>query len=147
MLPLEYWIIVLTTAIAVVVCVVLHYEGLRLLNRIPVVGIRGRRRLIYMILGILILHTVEIWIFGMSYFWLLREGGFGELNGIHAADIFDCVYFSATVFTTLGFGDIIPTGPIRFITGTESLAGLTLITWSASFTFVEMMKSGMGHDE
>jgi len=44
MLPLEYWIIVLPTAIAVFVCVVLHYEGLRLLNNMPVVGIRSRRR-------------------------------------------------------------------------------------------------------
>ncbi len=29
-------------------------------------------------------------------------------------------------------------GPIRFIGGTMALTGLVLITWSASFTFLEM---------
>jgi hypothetical protein len=27
---------------------------------------------------------------------------------------------------------------VRFPTGTEALTGLVLITWSASFTFIEM---------
>ena len=29
---------------------------------------------------------------------------------------------------------------LRFITGTEAIAGLTFITWSASYTFMEMLK-------
>ena len=29
-------------------------------------------------------------------------------------------------------------GPIRFVCGNEALTGLVLITWSASFTFLEM---------
>jgi hypothetical protein len=45
------------------------------------------------------------------------------------------------VFTTLGFGDILPEGPIRFMTGVEAVSGLTFITWSASFTFLEMLKT------
>jgi hypothetical protein len=52
----------------------------------------------------------------------------------------DCVYFSFTTFTTLGFGDIAPMGDIRYLTGTESLTGLVLITWTASFLYVEMRK-------
>jgi len=52
----------------------------------------------------------------------------------------DCVYFSFTTFTTVGFGDIQPTGDLRFLTGIESLTGLVLITWTASFLFVEMQK-------
>jgi hypothetical protein len=52
--------------------------------------------------------------------------------------LLDSVYFSAVCYTTLGLGDIVPTGAIRFLVGTESLTGFVLITWSASFTFVEM---------
>jgi len=44
------------------------------------------------------------------------------------------------VFTTLGFGDVIPYGAIRFMTGMEALTGLVLITWSASFAFIEMQR-------
>ena len=61
----------------------------------------------------------------------------GGLSGAEIGGLLDLVYFSATVFTTLGFGDLVPVGPIRMITSTEALAGLALITWSASFTFLQ----------
>jgi hypothetical protein len=41
-------------------------------------------------------------------------------------------------YTTVGFGDVAPIGPIRFLTGTEALTGFVLIAWSASFTYLEM---------
>lgn len=50
------------------------------------------------------------------------------------------VYFSVVVYTTLGLGDLVPEGAIRFLTGTEALTGSVLITWSASFTFLEMQR-------
>jgi hypothetical protein len=37
-------------------------------------------------------------------------------------------------------GDIQPHGDLRFLTGIESLTGLVLITWTASFLFVEMQR-------
>ncbi|NIQ12844.1 MAG: two pore domain potassium channel family protein, partial [Candidatus Dadabacteria bacterium] len=44
-------------------------------------------------------------------------------------------------YTSLGMGDIYPLGrPIRFLTGLESLTGLVLITWTASFLFIEMQR-------
>ena len=64
MLPFEYWIIVGVTAMAVVICVSVHYEGLRLLSRMPIGGINDRHRIIIMILCIMMLHIVEVWIFG-----------------------------------------------------------------------------------
>jgi hypothetical protein len=147
MLPLEYWIIVAVTAMAVIVCVSVHYEGLRLLNRMPIGGINDRQRIIVMILCILMLHIIEVWIFGFTYYFLMLDGDFGSFQGMSTVELFDAIYFSATVFSTLGFGDIVPLGPIRFLAGTESIAGLTLITWSASFTFVEMMKPSGESDD
>ncbi|EEB77646.1 hypothetical protein GPB2148_582 [marine gamma proteobacterium HTCC2148] len=52
----------------------------------------------------------------------------------------DCVYFSFTTYTTLGMGDIEPIGDLRYLTGLESLTGLVLITWSASFLYLEMTR-------
>jgi hypothetical protein len=40
----------------------------------------------------------------------------------------------------VGFGDLVPHGAIRFMTGMEALTGLVMITWSASFTFLEMQR-------
>jgi uncharacterized membrane protein len=50
------------------------------------------------------------------------------------------VYFSFTTYSTLGVGDIEPYGNIRFVTGLESLVGLVLITWTASFLYLEMTR-------
>jgi hypothetical protein len=50
----------------------------------------------------------------------------------------NCLYFSAETFTSLGFGDVTPVGPIRLLAGLEALNGLLLIGWSASFTYIAM---------
>ena len=142
-MPENVWIVVGVTTIAVVVCVALHYEALRMISGLlPPSKERHRRRIVYLILWLLFVHSVEIWVFGASYYGLLlRIGGIGELVGMEPVSIFNCVYYSAVVFSTLGFGDIVPVGAIRSLTGMEAIAGLTFITWSASFTFVEMSKS------
>ncbi len=50
------------------------------------------------------------------------------------------MYYSAMVYTTVGFGDQVPLGAIRMLTSAEALAGFALITWSASFTFLQMQR-------
>ena len=140
-MPTSYWVTIFATATAVIFCVALHYEGLRLLSdRLPMPQRNQRRQVVLLILCLLLLHIVEIWIFGGAYYLLLEYGAAGALIGDTQLGLLDCVYYSASVFTTLGFGDIVPVGPIRFVTGTEALCGLTFITWSASFTFLEMLK-------
>jgi hypothetical protein len=141
MFPLTHLITGLATAVAVVVCVLVHYEGLRSLSVIlPKLQHFHRRRIILMILSLLLLHVIEVWIFGGAYYLLLHQDGFGELVGAPGTTVIDCIYFSAAVFSTVGFGDLYPTGAIRTMTGTEGIVGLTMITWSASYTFVEMLK-------
>jgi hypothetical protein len=147
MLPPQYWITGLVTGIAVVACVLVHYEGLRLLSdKLPTPRHHHRRRIIILILSLLMLHVIEVWIFGGAYYLLLHQQGFGEIVNADGPSFVDCVYFSASVFTTVGFGDLYPVGPIRTMSGTQGIAGLTLITWSASYTFVEMLKRWNGED-
>jgi hypothetical protein len=62
----------------------------------------------------------------------------GAVSGIQALGLLDSVYLAATTFTTVGFGDLAPVGPIRFLSGTTALTGFVLIAWSASFTYLEM---------
>lgn len=142
MLPPSYWLTGLVTTLIVIVCVLVHYEGLRLLSdRLPTPRRYHRQRVILLILSLLFLHVVEIWIFGLAYYGLLMLGGFGELQGVSSNLLYDCVYFSASAYTTIGFGDIYPLGALRTMTGAEGITGLTIITWSASYTFVEMLKT------
>lgn len=137
-----YWLTAATTAVVIILCTALHYETLRLLStRVPLPKAPPRPRIIILILVLLMLHVAEIWIFGAAYYLLLATGDHSALVGASSLSIADCVYFSATVFSTVGFGDIAPIGPIRFLTGTEAVAGLTFITWSASYTFLVMQNT------
>lgn len=67
-------------------------------------------------------------------------GGWGLLIGNFNGTLLDCVYFSFSTFTTVGYGDIEPIGNLRFLTGIEGLAELVLVGWSASFLFMEMQR-------
>jgi hypothetical protein len=121
--------------------VVIHYEMLRLLSVvIPKLRIKHRLRVIVGVFGTICAHIVEVWIFGIAVYFMIRSGNFGSLSGNFDGSLIDCVYFSFTNYTTVGYGDIEPFGNIRFLAGLEALTGLSLITWSASFMFMEMTK-------
>ena len=138
-------IVVAVTATVVCICVLLHYEGLSLLSRwlFRFEG-RRRRRVLFAIFGMLCAHIVEIWIFGIAYDLLLRSPEFGTAHDL-VGGVLDHIYISAMTFTTVGAPDTYMTGPIRFLVGTEALTGLVLITWSASFTFLEMERFWRNH--
>lgn len=133
--------IVLAYSIVVLVAVLIHYEFLfRLTLLLPKVKIRHRARIVLGVGGALVAHGVEVGFFALVYYAMHHAQGWGALTGNFDGTLRDCIYFSFTTFTTLGFGDIQPTGDLRFLTGVESLTGLVLITWTASFLFVEMQK-------
>lgn len=134
-------VIIATTTAVVSACVLLHYETLRGLSQLLLRFHRKRRRRILVLMfALLTLAIVEIWMFGITYDVLMSWPGYGALHGAGAGDegLFDYVYFSASVYTTLGLGDLVPSGSIRFLVGTEALVGFTLVSWSAAFTFLEM---------
>ena len=56
------------------------------------------------------------------------------------SDFSEYVYFSAVSYTSLGLGDIYPTGGLRLVTGAEALLGLLMIAWSASFAYLLMVE-------
>lgn len=133
--------IILINTLVVALSVVVHYEFLyRITLYLPKMRINHRYRIVVGVFGALLAHAVEIWIFATAYYWMNRSQGWGYLEGNFNGSLLDCGYFSFTVFTTLGFGDIQPNGALRYLTGIESLTGLVLITWTASFLFFEMQK-------
>jgi lysylphosphatidylglycerol synthetase-like protein (DUF2156 family) len=133
-------IVVLGTVISVGASVLVHYEGLNLLSQWLARrrDHHPRRKVLYGIFGVLSLHISEIWIFGLTVWVLLMFANTGGMTGSDAPSLLDAVYLSAITYTTVGFGDLAPVGPIRFLGGTMALTGFVLITWSASFTFLEM---------
>lgn len=123
----------------VAITVIIHYEILRMLsNIIPRMRIRLRLRVVFGVFGTICAHIVEVGLFGVAFYLMVHQGSFGELSGNFNGSLVDSIYFSFINYTTVGYGDIVPTGSLRFLAGLEAITGLSLITWSASFMFMEM---------
>ena len=128
-------------ALIVALVVVIHNEALLRLSGVLAQMRRSHHfRLVTGVIGILAIHTLQVWIFAGAFYLMHHADGWGELAGNFSGSLLDCDYFSFTTFTTLGYGDIEALGILRFLTGIEALTGLVLITWSASFLFVEMQR-------
>lgn len=125
----------------ITLAVLIHYEFLfRISIVIPKMKIKHRFRIVFGVFGALVAHSIEIWLFSIAYYFLPKIQSSGYLEGNFDGSLMDCVYFSYTIFTTLGFGDIEPHGHIKHLVGLESLTGLLLITWTASFLYYEMQR-------
>ncbi|MGB1126500.1 MAG: potassium channel family protein [Phycisphaeraceae bacterium] len=138
------WVVLAIAAITTLACVGIHYETIRLMVKTlhRETARRSRPVLIVTVLILLVVHLIEAAIFALAYrlVFLLHPTGGSLLEGPYDDSFGDTLYFSLSVYTTVGFGDIAPLGPIRLLVGIEALAGLVLITWSASFTFLIMQR-------
>lgn len=138
----NWWVnstIVVTAAAVIAACVLVHYEGLLFTSRqLQRSRTPARFKIVLVIASVLCLHVLEIWIFGLTAWLLLHLPGAGAIAGEALPHLFDVIYLSATTFTTVGYGDLAPRGALRFLFGCEALTGFVLLTWSASFTYLEM---------
>jgi len=143
----EHWIVVGVTLLVVALAVGLHYEVLQGLNRrMPHWKLPRHPRIYVMILCILAAHVVAVWMFGCAIFGLVQWQPAGSIAGADPLRLLDAVYVSATTYSTLGYGDLVPKGPIRFLLGTEAMSGFVMITWSASFAYLEMARYWKGSE-
>lgn len=122
--------------------VIIHYEGLRAISTFTSnLEIPHRTLSLVVVTGVLLLHLVEICLYAAGFFVMHAYLGLGSIAGHFKGTMLDYFYFSVTTYSTLGVGDLFPTGYIRMAAGLESLTGLVLIGWSASFTYLTMERS------
>lgn len=129
----------LLTAFLVLLSVFIHYEALRCVSdAMPRMTLPPRSRLLVVIVVAVLAHLVEITLFAVG-FWLMQgQWQLGALTGLVDGVLLDYFYFSASSYTTLGMGDLVPLGMMRVVAAVESLIGLVLIGWSTSFTYLAM---------
>lgn len=146
--------VVSVTALVVGFVVVFHFEVIQLLNRISPSRhlsssrqFRNRPVILANMFALLMAHVVEIWMFGVAFWYLLGHGEYGTIIGYSHLSLLDCVYFSAATYTTAGWGDLVASGHVRFLAGTEALVGFMMITWSASFSYLVMARAWGDDDD
>ncbi len=126
----------------VLITILVHFfglSGLIALMRSTFVGRLNHQRaghsaliILLVVVSIAGLHTIEIWMFAVLYLWL---GLFG--------DLMDAVYFSASTFSTVGFGDLVLPEKWRLLAATEGAHGFLLIGWSTAFLVTVTAKMGL----
>lgn len=131
----------LISGLITIVCILVHYEVMSwAIATLPRTALPRRARIVGLILAMLVAHVIEIWIFGLAYWWLDGYPHLGQINGAFDEGALDFIYFSVVTFATLGYGDFAPTGPISILCGTEALVGLNFLAWTASIVFLEMQR-------
>lgn len=131
---------IIVSCVLVFITVLIHYEALSLLSKFAKVRLPHRFRMILNVFGALCAHSIEIFVFAFAYYFMSKNSEFGYLGGEFNGSMLDCSYYSFVTYTSLGLGDIAPFGYLRFVTGLEALTGLVMISWTASFLFLEMQK-------
>jgi hypothetical protein len=121
----------LTAFVLMAICVAIHAAGItwpmRRLNRQLVVApvfLAWTRRFIRLAGWIILLHLLEITVWGAFYVWQ---------QAIPSPE--DAWYFSAVTYTTTGYGDIVLPGPWRPFAAVEALTGILMCGWSTGFFF------------
>lgn len=131
--------VIVATVLLITLTTVVHYEVLRSLNAgLPSVRVAGRFKVLLVICTAFAAHTFEVALYGFTLFMLIDYFSVGSFSGPVGFSLANCLYFSAETYTSLGFGDLTPVGPIRLLAGAEALNGLLLIGWSASYTYIAM---------
>lgn len=132
-------IAVFSCVILVAAATVIHYEALRNVNtHLAKIRLPRRAKILVVIFAATIAHMVEIGLYGIAFYGLVKYLAIGSFVGTPEFSFVTCIYFSAETYTSLGFGDFTPTGPMRLLAGVEALNGLVLIGWTASYTYFAM---------
>lgn len=79
------------------------------------------------VLGVFCSHITQIWLWAALYLFI---GVFHDLE--------DSLYFSTTMFTTLGLGDMVLEKTWRLLSSFEAANGFILFGWSTAFIFEVM---------
>jgi hypothetical protein len=138
-------LIQLSLATAMVTLIVLiHLTGLALLIRL----LRSHSQwmaawralpftmLLLATIGIIGIHTVEIWLYAALYL---------ELHAFR--DFESALYFSTVTYSSIGYGDVLMPKPWRILGAIEGAAGIVMLGWSTAFIVTLLTRLKMfGHD-
>ena len=121
--------------VMVLLTVAIHAAGLYALSRalrleereeakehIHPLSPRGIMATIIVILGLFVLHGIEIWLYAFLYL------GIGSVEGLREA-----IYFSTITYGAIGYSDAAMAEEWRLVSAIEGINGIILIGWSTAF--------------
>lgn len=138
----------LLTAATSAIVILIHFEVMTLMSKLanrvhwPV-----RIGLLVGVFTHFVAHSLEVWVFASALYLVIEVLNLGVFVGPFDGSAHDYLYISLVNYTTLGYGEIVPTGLLRTICGFEALIGLLMMAWSAAFTIFRLTdrwRAGLG---
>ncbi|MGJ8536219.1 MAG: ion channel [Parasphingopyxis sp.] len=134
----------IVSTLMVVLTVLIHGIGLFVLSRllrleakeeasanIHPMSPRGMAVTLMLVLGLFLVHGVEIWAYGFLYLWL------GALPNLPEA-----VYFSTITYSTIGYDDEGFLAAWQMVAAIEGVNGVILLGWSTAFFVTVVARMG-----
>ena len=131
-------IAILISAVLMSVNTAVHYVALRRIADAVEPALHPGRCLALGVAALTVAHLVEALVYASGFWVAVHSFELGDLRATgrdRGADLtfMDYFYFSMVNYTTLGRGDLIPSGHLRFMAALEAFYGFLLITASGSF--------------
>lgn len=128
----EEWLVTLLISTIIIIS---HEQALKILTQ----KFHGLK-MIWVMLFLSSVHVVQIWLYAVAIYISVDLMGLGAIVGSEFTSFMDFVYFSASNYTSLGYGDYIPIDELRLLATSEALVGLLMIGWSTAFAFWWMQR-------
>ncbi len=130
---------ILIALVLLAISILVHYEVLRFTSvRLGNLEISPRLRIVIILVAALASHLAHVLLYAVTFLLIEQRTSFGTIDGPAGHAFSDAFYFSISSYTTLGFGDLYPTGALRVLSGIEALNGLVMVGWTASMTYLSM---------
>ena len=127
----------LLAALLILACTAIHYGALRFATRIVDPAAHPKRCLFISVSLITAAHIIEAAIYASAFWYAVHQIDIGSLQLAQdsTANLYpmDYFYFALVNLTTLGRGDLQPSGHLRFLTGISAFHGFLLITASGGY--------------
>ena len=134
----------LISTLMVTYTVIVHAVGLLALSRVLKVELREERALeidplsfralaftIVLVLGLFVIHGIEIWSYAFLY--LLLDA---------VPDLREAVYFSTITYGAIGYDDAPMVEHWRLVSAIEGINGVLLLGWSTAFFVTVVQRIG-----
>jgi len=99
-----------------------YFDTLMQLTRHHLRSFANTGVIIICMLYIMLVHTIVVWL------WSAALLGVGAISGLEPA-----VYYALTIYTTIGFGDIVLDPQWRLLSALMGADGLILFGWSVAY--------------
>lgn len=129
------WIVLVGGVVFILFLGAWHLGGILLIHKVAASKRNSPMAVLYTFWGLFVLHLSEVALGAMVIGLILSFPELGSLDQPYGSTPAGLLYLSGINFSTLGYTQMITSGPLRLFIMLQALSGFMLITWSATLVY------------